>query len=229
MRQGRYKRSVCIVRFFLNHSRQGVCRGILEQRRYDVAGRSGHGMEDRGGYQQTIGRIGRGDSAEPEWFQRLERIAVVAPPMDLMRCSENMQRWRLRPYNYFFIRALIENVPPGVKDRADYQASIAGGRPRTLWELDNRITAPLSGFADAADYDRRSSANKFARFNPVPTLVLAAADDPIVPVGCFVDDPDLWPVSTQLVITPTGGHMGFVDRCRRCWIDAAILSWFEVH
>lgn len=178
---------------------------------------------------RAVGRIGRGDSAEPEWFQRLERIAVVAPPMDLMRCSENMQRWRLRPYNYYFIRALLGSVPPGVKARVDYPACLVGGRPKTLWELDNRITAPLSGFADAADYYRRSSANKFARFNPVPTLVLAAADDPIVPVGCFVDDPDLWPVSTQLVITPTGGHMGFIDRCRRCWIDDAILSWFEMH
>lgn len=174
-----------------------------------------------------LGRIGLGESAQPDWFPRLERIAVVAPPLDLLRCSENMQRWRLRPYNYYFIRALLGSVPPGVKARADYPACLVGGRPKTLWELDNRITAPLSGFRDAADYYRQSSASRFARFNPVPTLVLAAADDPIVPVGCFVDDPDLWPPSTQLLITPTGGHMGFVDRRRRCWIDDAMLSWFE--
>ena len=176
---------------------------------------------------RAVGRIGLGESAQPDWFPRLERIAVIAPPLDLLRCSENMQRWRLRPYNYYFIRALLGSVPPGVEARADYPACLVGGRPKTLWELDERITAPLSGFRDAADYYHQSSASRFARFNPVPTLVLAAADDPIVPVGCFVDDPDLWPLSTQLLITPTGGHMGFVDRRRRCWIDDAMLSWFE--
>ena len=174
-----------------------------------------------------MGRIGRGDSKKPAWFERLERIAVVAPPLDLRRCSINLQRLWLRPYNYYFIRALLESVPSGVRERAEFQNAIIQRRPRTLWELDDRITAPLSGFDGARDYYDQASACRVAKFNPVPTLVLTAADDPIVPVGCFADDPRLWPSSTRLIITPTGGHMGFLDRRRKCWIDEAVLSWFS--
>lgn len=176
---------------------------------------------------RAVGRIGCGVDNRPLWFERLERLAVVAPPLDLKRCSVNMQRWTLRPYNYYFIRALLGSVPPGVHERPEFQQAISDRRPRTLWELDDRITAPLSGFVDAADYYDQASACHVARFNRVPTLVLAAADDPIVPVGCFADDPEMWPRETRLFITNTGGHMGFLDRQRKCWIDDAVLSWFS--
>lgn len=176
---------------------------------------------------RAVGRIGCGISIRPSWFERLERIAVVAPPLDLRRCSVNMQRWFMRPYNYYFIRALLANVPPGVRERPEYQKAVLERRPRTLWELDDRITAPLSGFDGAADYYDQASACHVASFNSVPTLVLTAADDPIVPVGCFTDNPSLWPKSTRLFITDTGGHMGFLDRRRKCWIDDAVLSWFS--
>ena len=176
---------------------------------------------------RAVGRIGCGDSNLPSWFERLERLAVIAPPLDLRRCSINMQRFCLRPYNYYFIRALLGSVPPGVHERADFRKAIQERRPRTLWELDDRITAPLSGFDGAGDYYEQASACRVVSFNPVPTLVVAAADDPIVPVGCFADDPGLWPQSTRLIITSTGGHMGFVDRRRRCWVDEVVASWFS--
>ncbi|MCH1439922.1 MAG: alpha/beta fold hydrolase [Rubripirellula sp.] len=176
---------------------------------------------------RAVGRIGCGVAIKPVWFERLERIAVVAPPLDLRRCSVNMQRWSLRPYNYYFIRLLLDSVPPGVLQRAEFQKAILERRPRTLWELDDRITAPLSDFDGAEDYYDQASACHVASFNTVPTLVLAAADDPIVPVGCFTDNPGLWPPTTRLFITNTGGHMGFLDRRRKCWVDEALVSWFS--
>lgn len=176
---------------------------------------------------RAVGRIGQSVSTEPDWFTRLERIAAVAPPLDLRRCSDNMQRLVLRPYNYYFIRALISRAPAGVRQRADFQERIAGPRPRTLRELDDRITAPLSGFVDSADYYAQSSAHLVTRHNRVRTLVLASEDDPIVPIGCFVDDPSIWPDATRLVVTRTGGHVGFVDRTKRCWMDEALTAWFD--
>jgi hypothetical protein len=159
-------------------------------------------------------------------LHRIDRIAAVSPPIDLQRCSDNLQRWVLRPYNYFFIRALLARVPERVRQREDYQLRVSGSRPKTLRELDDRITAPLSGFADAVEYYRESSANLVSRHNPVSTLVLAAADDPLVPVGCFTDDRSQWPDSTRLVITKTGGHVGFVDRQKRSWMDRLMQAWF---
>ena len=175
---------------------------------------------------RAVGRVGKGLDSTPDWFSRLDRLAVVSPPIDLERCSRNMERWRLRPYNYYFIRTLIDRAPPRVKERAEFQQRIQGARPKTLRELDDRITAPLSGFASAEEYYRESSAKRVTAANPVTTLVLAAADDPLIPVGCFLDDKNLWPEQTKLMITPTGGHAGFVDRKKKSWMDRALAAWF---
>ncbi len=176
---------------------------------------------------RAVGRVGAGIDPTPGWFSRLDRIALVAPPLDLQRCSDNMQRLLLRPYNYYFIRSLMSRTPPRVRQREDFQQRAAGRRPRTLRELDDWFTAPLSGFSGAADYYAESSANLVTRENPVRTLVLAAEDDPIVPIGCFVDDPTQWPETTSLVVAPTGGHVGFVDRARKSWMDQVMDAWFE--
>lgn len=176
---------------------------------------------------RAVGRIGAGLDARPEWFDRLESIAAVAPPADLQRCSDNMTRWVLRPYNYFFIRTLLQTVPPRIRQRDVVQEELRRPRPRTLRELDDRFTAPLSGFADALDYYSKSSCHLVTGHNPVPTLVLTAADDPIVPIGCFLDDPGLWSDSTELVVTKTGGHVGFIDREKRSWMDEALEAWFR--
>jgi predicted alpha/beta-fold hydrolase len=178
---------------------------------------------------RLVGRIGAGLDARPAWFDRLQRIAAVAPPLDLKRCSDNMQRLLLRPYNYYFIRLLLSRVPPGVRQREDYQAAAADSRPRTLRELDSQFTAPLSGFADADDYYHQASACRVTRCNPVDTLVLTAADDPMVPIGCFTDDPAVWSDSTQLLISPGGGHVGFIAPQRQCWMDHVLARWFKQH
>ena len=43
------------------------------------------------------------------------------------------------------------------------------------------ITAPYGGYADAADYYARSSAGPWLAAIDRPALVLAAADDPMIP------------------------------------------------
>jgi predicted alpha/beta-fold hydrolase len=54
--------------------------------------------------------------------------------------------------------------------------------PRTLREWDNSITAPECGYRDAADYYHRVSALHVTPRIRVPTLILAAQDDPLVPI-----------------------------------------------
>ncbi len=173
-----------------------------------------------------LGRVGTGEDPEPPWFDRLQRTMAVAPPIDLMRCSLNLHRLMLRPYNRYFVRVLLARVPIRVRQREDFPAVIGAARPRTLMELDERITAPLSGFRDAADYYQQSAAAAVLGANPTPTLILAAADDPIVPVGCFTDRAGELPPSTKLLIMPRGGHVGFIARGRQYWMDDVAMEWF---
>lgn len=175
---------------------------------------------------RLVCRIGAAEQPRPAWFNSLHRIAVVAPPIDLMRCSENMQRISRRPYNWYFIRQLFRRLPRRVCEREDFQKVIAGPRPKTLWELDDRMTAPMSGFSGAAEYYRECGTSTLVAENPIATLVLAAEDDPIVPVACFREPKSEWPKSSTVVISPSGGHAGFVGRRGEFWMDTVLAHWF---
>ena len=181
-----------------------------------------------GGHQllRAVSRIGAALDQVPPWFDRLERIAVVAPPFNLPACSQNMGRLSRRIYNHYFIRNLMANAPPLVRERDEYKRLIADRRPRTLYELDDKMTAPMSGFDGALDYYQKCSIHQIAMHNPVNTLVLVAADDPIVPITNFTDPAIRWADATTLHVTRTGGHAGFIDRNRNSWMDLAIARWF---
>jgi len=174
---------------------------------------------------RAVGRLGAGLQETPEWFSRVRRVAAVAPPVDLIRCSDHMQKLRLRLYNYYFIRSLLRRLPKRLWNNKAFQEEMSRPAPRTLRELDDRFTAPLSGFRDAIHYYAESSCNRVTRDIDVPTLVLASKDDPIVPVGSFQDDPSQWSKSTQLLITPQGGHAGYIGRKNQCWMSEVIEHW----
>ena len=137
-----------------------------------------------------------------------------------------MKRWLLRPYNTYFIKILLDRVPEQVRQRKDFQQALAGARPRTLQELDDQFTAPLSGFAGASDYYEHSSSRRVVHAIDVETLVLTSADDPMIPVGCFTDDMGIWSPSTHLLVSPGGGHVGFIGRRNERWMDDVLDQWF---
>ncbi len=176
---------------------------------------------------RALGRLGAGADPLPAWFDRVDRAAAVAPPIDLQRCSDNMQRWVMRPYNHYFIRTLLARMPEQVRRRPDFQQIMAGPRPKTLWQMDHRFTAPLSGFRDTADYYHQCSAMRVTEHNPVKTLVIAAEDDPVVPIACFTDGKVRWSESTELLVSRSGGHTGFIDRQGKSWMDQVLAQWFE--
>ena len=183
---------------------------------------------------RLAGLIGAGidqTRAEPsdqvigDWTNQVIGLAAVAPPIDLIRCSANMQRLSRRVYNYYFIRALFDRIAPRVRQRPEFQRIAKAARPRTLLELDDRLTAPLSGFSGADEYYQQSSAISVLGDNPFRTLVIAAQDDPIVPVDCFNEAN--WNSDTQVVITNSGGHTGFLDRTSRFWMDDCLSQWLQ--
>src|SRR6185295_11538489 len=100
-------------------------------------------------------------------------------------------------------------------------------RPRRLYDFDDVYTAPISGFRDAADYYRRCSSGQFVPAIRLPTLVIAAADDPMIPSALF--DRVTWPSNVRVHMAEGGGHLGFIGRrgadpdCR--WMDWRVVEW----
>ncbi|HTN76560.1 MAG TPA: alpha/beta fold hydrolase [Pirellulaceae bacterium] len=160
----------------------------------------------------------------------LDSIAAVCPPIDLSASSQNIKRGMNFVYDRAFVKALLTMLRrrrselPHFADEAPLLP-----RPRNLLEFDDRYTAPKSGFLSAADYYAQSSSGPLLARITLPTLIVAAADDPLIPARIF--DPALLSPAIDLQITAGGGHLGFVgvagvDPDRR-WLDWRLLEWAQ--
>jgi len=79
----------------------------------------------------------------------------------------------------------------------------------TFYRFDDRLTAPMHGFADAADYYERNRTDHLIAHVAVPTLIVNADDDPLIPVS-LIPEPTDCSDAVQLEVSRSGGHMGFV-------------------
>ena len=162
---------------------------------------------------------------------RLASIMAIAPPLDLVACSRNMQRGLNRLYDRSFVRGLVDHVRRRSLLVPDAHNRPLVPVPRRLVDFDNMFTAPLSGFADVNDYYTRASSAPLLANIAVPALIVAAASDPIVPVRSF--EQASYSGTTRLVIAPCGGHLGFIaaaglDPDRR-WLDWRVVDWVTSH
>jgi predicted alpha/beta-fold hydrolase len=137
-------------------------------------------------------------------------LVGISPPLDLAECCARLDAPANLPYQTYFMRGLRRAYRERQRVRPDlYEPGREVGL-RSVRAYDEAITAPYGGYADAADYYARSSAGPHLATIARPTLVLAAQDDPMIPV----DSVTRWALpATGVVtreITPTGGHVGFV-------------------
>jgi predicted alpha/beta-fold hydrolase len=99
-----------------------------------------------------------------------------------------------------------------------------------LVDYDERVTAPLNGFASAEDYYARCSCRTFLAAIETPTLILHAADDPFMFRHTVPRERELGPGVT-LELTSAGGHVGFVTGALpwrpRYWAEQRTLDWLN--
>ncbi len=133
---------------------------------------------------------------------------AVNPPIDLRACSVRISSGLNRLYDKRFVRRCLGAVRERQQDGL-LPAGFGIPNPKTLWEFDELVTAPLSGFADAEDYYARCSTQARLRTIAQPTLVLHAIDDPFVTVESY-QGTQLSP-SVSLHLEPHGGHVGYLS------------------
>jgi predicted alpha/beta-fold hydrolase len=157
-------------------------------------------------------------------------VAAVSPPLDLAACADALARPPNRLYQAYFVRNLKAGYRRRQQRRPDlYEAGRERGL-RTIREYDDVITAPYGGYGSAAEYYRASSAGPLLAALTRPALVLAAADDPIVPG----DSVARWPLPASGLVrremTATGGHVGFVAPTSapgRFWAAERVMAFAE--
>lgn len=166
-----------------------------------------------------------GDAAPPQ----LKAVAAVSPTLDLDACVAAIER----PSNWLYEQNFLVSLKRRVRKKAalypsHYSTAYLPG-VRTIREFDERYTARLYGFANAANYYYQASSLRVVDRIRVPTLILTAEDDPFVPPGQFSDPAVASNPNIRLVVTAHGGHCGFYSRrngsADRYWAERAVIDF----
>ncbi|HEX3133138.1 MAG TPA: alpha/beta fold hydrolase [Planctomycetota bacterium] len=152
----------------------------------------------------------------------LDRAVAVCPPVDLGACVRSLERYPARIYDRFFTSELLTQVHASPTLGEHAARIFARWLPTRLIEFDDAFTAPLSGFGDEATYYRQCSAAPLLSRIRIPATILAAEDDPIVPVAPLLAacrDTEL-----ALMVSTFGGHLGFIIICGSRWMDDQVIT-----
>jgi predicted alpha/beta-fold hydrolase len=103
-------------------------------------------------------------------------------------------------------------------------------RLNTFFKFDDRITGPWNGFSGAEDYYARTRSDVLLKQVTVPTLILNARNDPLVPAHLIPRPRDVSDKVT-LEITDDGGHIGYVcgrwPWSPRFWLDTRVPAFLS--
>jgi hypothetical protein len=134
---------------------------------------------------------------------------AVSVPFDLGAAARRLERGVSRLYQWWLLRNLHRSVTRKVRSGVLPPAFERRAAAPDFWTFDDRVTAPLHGFASADEYYRRSSCRQYLGEVAVPTLVLQARDDPFL-FPEAIPTPGEVSATVTLEVYPAGGHVGFV-------------------
>jgi uncharacterized protein len=103
---------------------------------------------------------------------------------------------------------------------------------RTLREWHETVTAPASGYKDATEYYQKASALPVVGEIRVPTLIVAAQDDPFIPFESFQHPAVVGNRFITLVAPERGGHCAFISRdggSERFWAESRVVEFCSRH
>lgn len=166
----------------------------------------------------------------------IDAICAISPSLDLHTCVSAIEKGFNRIYELNFLSSLKQKIRdkeklfPGTYDVGPLRAI------KSIREFDDSYTAPDGGYGNADNYYTMASSLHVADRISIPTLIIAAQDDPIVPFVSF-RSPKLQTRHITLLAPRHGGHGGFLQsleesfglaNCRdRFWAENRILTFFD--
>jgi uncharacterized protein len=171
---------------------------------------------------RAAGEMGDGQAA-------FRGVMAVCPDIDPGACVTALERRSNWLYHHCFLasmKALLRRKAVLFPGRFDL-SRLAG--VRTVRAFDDTYTAPHAGFEGAAEYYERTGARHLLSSIEVPTLIIAACDDPFIPYEIF-ETPVLKTKSNIRFLAPRhGGHCGFIQRLcpeeDRYWAENRLIEF----
>ncbi|MES2218159.1 MAG: hydrolase [Pseudomonadota bacterium] len=157
--------------------------------------------------------------------------AAISVPFDLSKSVDFLQQGFSRVYDKHLLTCVKEKF---ARKLATTELAVSLSQLQSfknLREFDDKITAPLHGFIDAADYYIKSSCRPYLSSINVPTLIVNALDDPFVPIEVI---PTVQEISSQvtLALTERGGHVGFIGGASpwrpEYWLENEVAAFLKL-
>lgn len=142
----------------------------------------------------------------------VDTAVAVSVPFQLRLVADKISRGFSRVYQKYLLNRMRQTFNNKKKNLGENlpQAFIDIDQCHCFWTFDEKVTAPLNGFANVHAYYRDSSSLPYLHAIKTPTLIIHAIDDPFM-------TPDIVPKAKQLScdvtmeLSKTGGHVGFVS------------------
>jgi len=181
-----------------------------------------------GGHLALRAVVGGSERSDP----RLAAVAAVCPPLDLALSSAAFDApglWLYRRY----VLGNVKRIYAAVARRHPVPLPLAEAlRIRHLGDWDDRVVAPRHGFAGAADYYTRMSVGPHLGELRLPSLLVAAEHDPMVPAATL--RPSLARELPKLTVRwlAEGGHVAFPARTdaglgEAVGVEEQVLGWLR--
>ncbi len=150
----------------------------------------------------------------------IKSCVVFSSPTDLKAGAEILDIPSNLIYKRRFLKYLKAKLEiksqqyPGVIDLSKF-------KDIKVWkDFDEFFTAPMNGFANAEAFYENASAKNFMPGIKVPTLLVQAQNDPILPPSCYPIELAAKMPNLYLEMPKHGGHVGF-------WRPKEEFAWSE--
>lgn len=159
-------------------------------------------------------------------------VVAVSPSIDLAACADAIEMRKNIIYRKRFVKSLRDRMTLKAKlFPGHYDPSMLRGI-RTIRQFDDAYVAPHCGFRDSADYYERASAVRMMDRISVPTLIIHAKDDPIIPFAPL-ERPEVKANPNVSVLAPRhGGHVGFIsgdaEGEKRFWSEVRAVEFVKL-
>jgi uncharacterized protein len=156
--------------------------------------------------------------------------AAVSTPFDLLACARALDApWgQCDIYRWKFLATLKRKALVKLATHPGHGLDAERvRRARKLQDFDDAFTGPSNGYSGALDYYQRCSSGPRLAEIRRPTLLLNAEDDPMIPGASLPAVPPDNPF-LQVLRTPRGGHVGFLEgslRAPRFWAERQAVRY----
>ncbi len=153
----------------------------------------------------------------------IDAVCAISTPIDLAAGVRRLGR----PDNRIYERRFVSRMRRRLVNTGRYTIAELEGA-ETIYEIDDRVTAPSFGFGGADHYYATQSACNFLDRIRVPTLLIQAKDDVFIPFESYAQPAFESNPHLRLIATENGGHLGFLSkRGPRFWADEVAVEFLK--